>query len=478
MTTKITAPAKITPAKDVKPSNTLDQLSIRLQELADEAIVIQNVADEERRELSAEEVKKLDDLAAESEKVEREIKARMRTADIAARAAAMREPAGRQVMPDDLEIEPVRNGNGGRGPEAEAPRPYGTIRGGGHAAAGTFGFRSIGEWAICAHRHNNGQLDKRILNAPTTFGSEGQASDGGFALPPDFRATIMKMVTGEDSLLSRCDQQTTSSNSITLPQDNTTPWQTSGGVIADWGGEGGSLNQSKPQLGQLECKTNKLRVMVPLTDELLTDVPSMTSWLNSKVPDKFTSAINEAIVNGSGVGRPQGIMNSPAKVTQAAVSGQGANTVTYANVTAMWARMYARLRNDAVWLINQDVEPQLQALVVPGASPAYPAYLPPGGLSQSPYSQLFGRPIIPIEACQTLGTEGDIILTSLSQYLAVMKSEGMRTDVSIHLYFDTDTTAFRFIMRIGGQSYWNAPITRGHGSNTLSPIVTLNSSRT
>jgi HK97 family phage major capsid protein len=144
----------------------------------------------------------------------------------------------------------------------------------------------------------------------------------------------------------------------------------------------------------------------------------------------------------------------------------------------MWARMYARLRNDAVWLINQDVEPQLQALVVPGATPAYPAYLPPGGLSQAPYSTLFGRPIIPIEACQPLGTEGDIILTSLGQYLSVMKSEGMRTDVSIHLYFDTDHTAFRFIMRIGGQCYWSAPITRLHSNNTLSPIITLNSTRT
>jgi hypothetical protein len=54
----------------------------------------------------------------------------------------------------------------------------------------------------------------------------------------------------------------------------------------------------------------------------------------------------------------------------------------------------------------------------------------------------------------------------------------MRTDVSIHLYFDTDHVAFRFIMRLGGQSYWPAPIVRQNGSNTLSPIVTLNSSRT
>ncbi len=79
--------------------------------------------------------------------------------------------------------------------------------------------------------------------------------------------------------------------------------------------------------------------------------------------------------------------------------------------------------------------------------------------------------------CQALGTEGDIILFDPTQYLTVLKAEGMRTDVSIHLYFDSDHTAFRFIMRVGGQSYWPAAISRQYAANTLSPIVTLSSTR-
>jgi HK97 family phage major capsid protein len=133
-----------------------------------------------------------------------------------------------------------------------------------------------------------------------------------------------------------------------------------------------------------------------------------------------------------------------------------------------------------VWLINQDVEPLLQAMAFPAASGSavFPAYLPPGGLSDSPYGRLMGRPVLPLEACQTVGTEGDIILTDPTQYLVVMKASGIRSDVSIHLYFDSDHVAFRFIMRVGGQPYWPAAITRQNGSNTLSSIVTLNSTRT
>ncbi|MCI0571345.1 MAG: phage major capsid protein, partial [Myxococcaceae bacterium] len=203
-----------------------------------------------------------------------------------------------------------------------------------------------------------------------------------------------------------------------------------------------------------------------------------TRWLQTKVPEKFNSLINDAIIVGTGTGQPQGLLNATCKITQAAEGAQGAGTVVAKNILKMWGRLYAQLRSSAVWLINQDVEQQLQQLTMPGRNPSQPAYMPPGGFSQSPYATLLGRPLIPVESCSALGTEGDIILTDLTQYLTVLKAGGVRSDVSIHLYFNSDHTAFRFIMRVGGQSYWPAAITRKNGANTLSPIVTLSSTRT
>jgi HK97 family phage major capsid protein len=188
--------------------------------------------------------------------------------------------------------------------------------------------------------------------------------------------------------------------------------------------------------------------------------------------------LNNDLVVGSGAGTLQGLLNAPAKITQAAESGQGANTVVSKNILKMWGRMYSEFRKNAIWLANQDVEQQLQQLVMPGTNPSMPAYMPPGGFSGAPYATLLGRPIIITEACKALGTEGDLILTDLKQYCLLTKSGGLRSDVSIHLYFDSDHTAFRFIMRVGGQSYLPGAITRKNGSNTLSSIVTLNSTRT
>lgn len=464
------------PKKDKKnapnTSGTLDTLHTRLGSIADQSVVIQNVADAEGRALNADEMKQLADLQAEFDNVENEIKARAAANDMAARMEALNSPNARRSIPGDVEV--VDEG------EPTTPRAARSLTGGMPVGttAKTFGFRSMGEWALAARRTEHGKADQRIVNAPTTFGQEGINEDGGFAVPPDFRQNIMKLIMSEESILSMCDQQTTNSNSISLPLDSTTPWQTSGGVLPQWTGEGAAIGQSKPKLGQLETKLHKLAALVPVTEELMADASSLTSWLSSKVPEKFTSFINDVIITGDGVAKPMGMLNAGCKITQAAVSGQGAGTVVAANITSMWSRAYGPLRRNAVWFINQDVEPQLQTLVIPGSSPNFPAYLPPGGFSVAPYATLFGRPIVPIEACSTLGTEGDIILAIPNQYLVALKGGGMKTDISMHLYFDTDETAFRFVMRIGGQSYWPAAVARKNGTNTLSPIITLNSTRT
>ena len=59
-----------------------------------------------------------------------------------------------------------------------------------------------------------GQIDGRLkAAAASTFGNESSGTDGGFAVPPDFREAIMAKAFGEDSLISRTDQQPISGNS-------------------------------------------------------------------------------------------------------------------------------------------------------------------------------------------------------------------------------------------------------------------------
>ena len=88
-------------------------------------------------------------------------------------------------------------------------------------------------------------------------------------------------------------------------------------------------------------------------------------------------------------------------------------------------------------------------------------------------SDRLGRPVVVTEACAALGTSGDIILWDPKGYLSVVKTGGVRSDVSIHLWFDQSVTAFRFVMRMNGQPWLGAAVARKNGSNTLSTVVAL-----
>ena len=100
-------------------------------------------------------------------------------------------------------------------------------------------------------------------------------------------------------------------------------------------------------------------------------------------------------------------------------------------------------------------------------------YMPAGGISGSQYGTLFGRPVVPIEYCQALGTKGDIIVTNLGYYASGVKREGVRQAMSIHLKFDYNETAFRFLFEVDGQPWLASALTPYKGSNTLGTAVAL-----
>ncbi len=436
---------------------------------------ILNRAETESRSLTAEEQREVEGLADEFEDLERQITLRER---VTAQGSALSAPRGRQTEADALpgdegEDRPVNRGGPAPTPGARRAEPQARA-----TARGTGGFRNMGDFAFAvrnASMRQGGDLDARLRNAATTYGSEGTGADGGFAVPPDFRSDIMSRVFGEDSLIARTDRMQSSSNTLTLPIDMTTPWQTSGGIQSYWTAEGATKQQSKPALEEVTIKLHTLATLVPVTEELLEDAPAMDSYLRRKVPEKMDFTISHAVAWGNGVGKPLGFMNSPALVTVAAEGAQTADTVNATNLMKMWGRMPVQSRRTAVWLMHPDVEAILPGMTIGDQ----PIYLPPGGLSGSMYGTLFGRPVIPHQVAETIGDLGDVMLVDLAQYMTVTKTgggrdaSGLKTDVSIHLWFDQDMVAYRFTMRVAGQPWWSQAIAQRDGANTQSPFVTL-----
>ena len=351
-----------------------------------------------------------------------------------------------------------------------------------------FGFRNLGEFARAVQIASNpepgpaaAKMAERLRNAALTeYGSEGVGADGGFAVPPDFREQILSKITEQDTLLSRVDVVPTSSSSVTVPKDERAPWQTSTGIKAYWEGEANVIPQSRPVLETSTIKLNKLQALVPVTDELLEDAPALAGHLLSKGTQAINWKVDDAFVNGSGAGMPLGILNSTHQVEVAKETSQVAGTIHGLNLIKMWSRMPAAWRKSAVWLAHPDCEREIMQAGLQVTNPAQNlsvggslAYIAPGGIADSPYASLFGRPVILTQACQTPGTKGDLIFWSPNQYAVFARGDGLRFDSSIHLWFDQGVTAFRFTLRIGGQPWWSTPIADKNGGNTRSSIVTL-----
>ena len=341
-------------------------------------------------------------------------------------------------------------------------------------------FKSFGEQlvAVTNAARAGGPVDERLLDVTKAAGlSEGVASDGGFLVQTDFAAELLKRVYEMGQITSRCRRIPISAGANglkinALAETSRATGSRWGGITGYWAAEAAEKTASTPEFRQMELTLHKLIGLCYATDELLQDASALEEIVRQGFSEELNFLTEDAIINGTGAGQPLGIMAGPCLVSVAKETGQAAATIVAENVINMWARLWARSRPSSVWLINQDIEPQLHTMSLAVGTGGVPVYLPAGGLSVSPYATLFGRPVIPVEYCQTLGTAGDIILGDFSQYLMIDKG-GLESASSIHVRFIYDETAFRFVYRVDGQPAWNAALTPYKGTNTLSPFVVL-----
>jgi len=344
---------------------------------------------------------------------------------------------------------------------------------------GTMGFKTLGEQLYSVANAGRGYTDRRLIEQKQTGMSEGVPADGGFLVQEDFSSELLKLVFSEGEILSRVHRVPISANSNSLranylDEGSRADGSRWGGVLAYWKAEGATKLASNPTFGQILLELNKLIGLCYATDELLQDAVALEAIITWAFQMEFTYQLEAAIINGTGAGQPLGIVNSPAFIAIDEEAGQVADTLVSENIVNMWSRMFAPLRKNAVWLINQDCEPQLHSMYVAVGATGVPVYLPAGGLSASPYATLYGRPVIPVEHCQTVGTVGDVIFADLSQYWFIDKGT-MQKATSIHVQFVTDETAFRFVYRADGQSSWPGTLTPANSAVTLSPFIGIES---
>ena len=362
------------------------------------------------------------------------------------------------------------------GPDHAAERPWGPVL----RADATDAMRAeacmavLGEFGIAVKNAMSGMgSDPRLFAAATGQGTQVD-SEGGFAVPREVAPGIERDMYDTGDLLGRVDARSISGDAIAynvVDETSRADGSRWGGVRHYWVDQGTAATASQTKLARVEMKLRKVGVLNYQTDEVVSDAAALGGELYAMFTDELVFGVEDAITEGTGAGQPLGYTVAPCLVSVAKETGQAAATINTSNLSKMWARMPARDKSNAVWLINGDCGPQLDLLSIPAGAgalePRFVNYSPAGILT------IKGRPVIETEYNATLGTVGDIVLINLKKYRLIRKG-GVEQASSIHVRFIQGENTFRTFYRCDGQMMPRAAVTPYKGTaNTLSPVVAL-----
>jgi HK97 family phage major capsid protein len=130
---------------------------------------------------------------------------------------------------------------------------------------------------------------------------EATNSAGGFAVPEEFSAAIIRNVETYGVAPGVMQNATMTSDTILFPKRLT-------GVTANWVGENVEITTSNPTGTQVQLVAKKLAVGTRVSNELLSDsVISIADWLVQEFSLELAKRIDEAVFNGTGTSAFGGI---------------------------------------------------------------------------------------------------------------------------------------------------------------------------
>ena len=405
---------------------TIEEKRSLLVDLHNKAVAINNKADEEKRSLSKEETADFDKIMNEADSLKTELTAdEQRAAKLSGLNEYMSKPTSKPIS------------TGIKTPDEPKDSEY----------------RNLGEWFI---------NERRTM-------SMGNGGAGGILVPDKFVNTILSMAAEGGIVRPRAtvfEPGTPPDAKVTIPVDN--QFGTNGvfsELTMQWIGEGGTKPETTPALTYIELEPKELGGHTIVTDQLLRNAPVLSGYLQSKYRQYVIAQEDYQFLRGDGVGRPQGIIGCAGEKT---VTRNTASSVLFADVRAMLAALPADSWNNAVWVANQTLLPQLINLVDAAGNTVFMV----GDITKKVPASLFGLPVVFTGRTPPLGTKGDLLLCDFNYYL-IQDGSGPFMASSEHVYFTSNKTVVKMFTMVDGAPWVKSTLTLEDGSTTVSPFVVL-----
>ena len=337
-------------------------------------------------------------------------------------------------------------------------------------------FRNIGEflWTV-ANRRNDERLSKYWHDDTSDARSEKRATAqkmgvgalGGFAIPDQFIADVLKVSPQEAVVRSRATVIPAGSPpdaKLKMPSlDQTATSNMYGGITLVHSGEDLERTLTNLKMLKVELEPKDISGALLASNKLLNNWEAGGSFFKTQMSMAKNGQEDYDFLRGTGANQSTGVLNAACRIDYSRAT---ASTIVYADVVGMLARM--KFGGSLIWLASQTTIPQLANIADAGSNNLWVQ-----SATDGIPSTMLGYPVVWSDRLPALGTRGDLCLLDLKYYL-VKDGSGPFIDMSTDYRFLNDETTFKLVWNVDGQAWLKEPLPlEGSTSNTVSPFVIL-----
>ncbi|MGG1483493.1 phage major capsid protein [Peribacillus castrilensis] len=263
----------------------------------------------------------------------------------------------------------------------------------------------------------------------------GTDAAGGFVVPDEYERNLIKKIEDVNIMRSLVTVIQTGSGTRELPFE-------SDYGTASWGGEASVTPESDASFGIKTIGAHKLHTLIKVSEELMNDAFfDVEAYVESAFARRFGRAEEKAFINGDGVGKPTGLIQSAADGTTGVLSG-----ITGDNIIDLFHSLKRVYRANASWLMADSTVKVIRKLKDNDGQ-----YLWQPGITAGQPDRILNRPVHISDDVPTMGAGVKSILFGDYKQYTVADRKGRTMQRLNELYAATGQIGFRSYARLDGK---------------------------
>lgn len=239
---------------------------------------------------------------------------------------------------------------------------------------------------------------------------------GGDTVPQDFRLPVLDLEPEPNHILNRATVIPAPTGTVTMPKSVQDDSNEYGGMTGNWINEGGLKPATDTQFTQETIEAHEYAMHTQISERLLSRSSiAMEQWIARKGRQVVMDALDTAFINGDGVGKPLGFLQTAGIRGVARVT---ANDIDRKDPIRLKYGLKPYHRAGGTFVMDDSVLQALEELEDNEGRGLFSA-----SMANGPFDRLSGYPFIVTTRTPDLGSEGDLSFIDLREYYVAMEQD-------------------------------------------------------